>query len=743
MELLGVERNYASLSLRDLLEARDLYHYHLIHKANVVGTAIGLYLIRKTDPWPDQDRTAQQKDAKAPRGERTLYNSEVRDYSWPCVQVFVKDWVEAHRFGTSAGELHPESMIPRTLYMPDGRMVPVCVIKVSAAAPSDEAVPDWQWPRSRIGGGFPIVTQTQGERRVASVGCLVTDGHTVYALTSRHVTGPAGLPLYSMLAGEEVMVGKSSAKQLTRLPFAEVYADFPARRTYLTLDVGLVEIADLGDWTSQVYGLGDAGALADLSERNISLRLIGAVVVGHGAASGPLSGRIQALFYRHRSVGGYDDVADFLIAPATDAAPQTRPGDSGTVWHLEQTTPTAELRPLAVQWGGQTFVDGDRGSYNFALAASLSNVCRLLDVELVRAHNTGGQPYWGTMGHYSIATYACELVGSPKLKRLIGANLDRISFKLLGLSTEKMAAALKDTKENRRFVPLADVPDIVWKKTAKQMKGGRDPSPGQGPEHPVHYADIDAAGPDGKTLRALCLEDTANVSVEAWQRFYDATGMTQPRQRGLLPFRVWQFFDAMVAAVRAGDMASFVCAAGLVSHYVGDACQPLHGSVLADGYEDGRGEGVHSAYETKMLDHWDVALHTGISNAMQGGLPLHPLAADGHACAVAMVRLMDRAAGHVPPADLVDAYIDAGGGASRRVTGILWDRFGDGTVQTMVDGAVALASLWESAWAAGGGEATVPEEDAVAIAKARLRGLYEKPAFVRSLYLDEIGGVLR
>ena len=38
--------DFSSLSLKDLIEARDLYHFHLIGKANVVGTAIGLYLVR-------------------------------------------------------------------------------------------------------------------------------------------------------------------------------------------------------------------------------------------------------------------------------------------------------------------------------------------------------------------------------------------------------------------------------------------------------------------------------------------------------------------------------------------------------------------------------------------------------------------------------------------------------------------------------------------------------------------------
>ena len=55
-DILGVARNFAALSTRDLLEARDLYHWHLIHRANVVGTAVGLYRIRKDDPWPDETR---------------------------------------------------------------------------------------------------------------------------------------------------------------------------------------------------------------------------------------------------------------------------------------------------------------------------------------------------------------------------------------------------------------------------------------------------------------------------------------------------------------------------------------------------------------------------------------------------------------------------------------------------------------------------------------------------------------
>lgn len=39
----------------------------------------------------------------------------------------------------------------------------------------------------------------------------------------------------------------------------------------------------------------------------------------------------------------------------------------------------------------------------------------------------------------------------------------------------------------------------------------------------------------------------------------------------------------MFDAVKAGDLASYAAAAGLVAHYVGDASQPLHGSHVSDG----------------------------------------------------------------------------------------------------------------------------------------------------------------
>jgi hypothetical protein len=80
MTVLDLGYNFASLSVRDLLDARDTYHYHLLSKPNVIGTAIGLYLIRKDEDWPQRKGEGKNPPNKKSY-PRTLANSEVRDSS--------------------------------------------------------------------------------------------------------------------------------------------------------------------------------------------------------------------------------------------------------------------------------------------------------------------------------------------------------------------------------------------------------------------------------------------------------------------------------------------------------------------------------------------------------------------------------------------------------------------------------------------------------------------------------------
>ena len=261
--LFSGEKDFHALSLKDLLEARDFYHVHLTNKKNVKATAVGRYLIRKGDPWPEINKenvglewVLPKTDIKK-KPERTLFNSEVRPYSWPCILVFVDKWIFETEFGIDTNNKSLQDMIPEFLYLPDGRKVPVCVVEMPKSEGGDIAVNDLIFPKQKImGGGYPVLTKVQGQEYFASIGCLVSDGHLVYALTNRHVSGAPGERLYTLLAGEETEIGKSSTKQLTKVPFGDVYPGWPGKDVFVNLDIGLVELLDKDMWTTQIYGIG-------------------------------------------------------------------------------------------------------------------------------------------------------------------------------------------------------------------------------------------------------------------------------------------------------------------------------------------------------------------------------------------------------------------------------------------------------------------------------------------------------
>jgi hypothetical protein len=757
VDYLSPERDYSTLSLLDLLAARDQFHVHLMHKANVIGTAVGRYRIRKGDPWPKRvGGVASAPPAYHPHREaRTLANSEVRDYSWPAVLVFVKEWIPQGEF--ASGGAATADFIPPAIYMPSGDKIPICVIE----AERDDRVPstdgNYVYPSNLVGGGYPILADVQGQEHVASVGCLVTDGHSTYALTNRHVAGAPGEILYSILNGNKMPIGKTSKLQLTRKLFQDVYAEWPGKDTYVNLDIGLIEVDDVNRWTTQIYGIGEIGDIADLSVTNITLRLIGCPVIAYGAASRLMKGEICCLFYRYTELGGSDYVADFLIGPREGNSVSTHPGDSGTLWSIDPLVSGAKPSPIAIQWGGQVFVDSKgQSSSSYALATCLSTVSNLLNVEVLRDWNLGLPDYWGAVGHYSIANKACGKVQNASLKKLLNNNLDRITYDVKNINKKQMAGLSKED-----FVPLADVPDMVWK--VGSFKRGNMKSP----EHANHFADMDRSlnppQPGGRTLLDICGKTAANVTVPVWQAYYDAVKKQFPKEqesRGLLPFRVEQFYEGMVDFLKAGDVERFVCAAGIVSHYVGDACQPLHISYLFNGDPDRpiptkvtnkktgvtttvdmpTGKGVHSAYEDDMVNYNVAAILPGIDQRL-GRSPALPTFTGGHQAAVAVVELMDRTFGAIKPMDIVNAYIPLEDDKPKDVAASLWKKFGKDTMDVMADGAQCLVQVWESAWAEGGGDKNITKLGA--ISESTLETIYQNAEFMPSCTLDTIASVLK
>jgi hypothetical protein len=760
-DIFSSRSDFNLLSVKDLLLARDQFHLHLMHHKNVVATAIGRYRIRISDPWPSESNPKETtKKVVGPRSERTLGNSEIRPYSWPALLVFVEQWIEPGDFS------NPDDSVPPAVFMPDGKKVPICVIKVDKDDIRPELDANFNYPASLMGGGYPVICDVQDREHVASVACLVTDGNKTYALTNRHVAGEPGTVISAIIGRNKVPIGTSARGQITRKLFTELYPDWPGKNVYVDLDVGLIDIDDLNDWTTQVYGVGEIGPLADLDSSNMTLRLIGLPVRAHGAASGTMEGELCALFYRFRSVGGFEYVADALIGPRKGQPLGTRPGDSGTLWLVDQEKDKSDQpdksgkvdkfipAPLALQWGGQVFL-GDGGKVSsYALVTFLSTVCDQLDVTLLRDWNTGLPEYWGAVGHYSIATRALSAIRDSKLKSLMNANLENISFEIDAINKKAMQGlSLRD------FVPLADVPDMVWK-VGPHKRGGMS-----SPEHANHFADMDRELnpkiPEGATLLEICDGKPQNVAVGIWQRYYDAVKKQFPQKesRGLLPFRVWQIYDAMVAAVRAGEADTFVCAAGILSHYVGDSCQPLHISYLFNGDPDHpvagtvrdpdtgkkvkgkvpRGTGVHSAYEDDMVDGHVPEIVAGVASVVDSATK-PPLVTGGHGAAVAIVELMQKTFAAIAPADLIDEYVRTEGSKPAARADALWKKFGGGTINVMADGCLCLATLWDSAWQEGGGDAMKPV--AAAISQARLEQLYQNPDFLPSHTLDTIGPLL-
>ena len=396
------------LTLRDLLEARDVYHVHLAHLSNVVGTAIGRYLIREDDWYASHPPTEHRPDhVPIPKGPRTLFNSVIREWSWPCVLVFVNEWWEMQDFRAS-----PDQMVPRALFLPDGRVIPTCVVLAEQGPAAEPVIEDLSFPESYIGGGYVTLTDVQGRQHVGSIGCLVSDGNLTYALTNRHVTGAGGTPIVTLLRDQKTQIGVASALQTDCRKFTDMYPGWPGGNVQLRLDAGLVAVDELSDWTTQVLGMGPLDELMDLTQDSLTLGFVDSPVTAFGAASGLLQGRVAALFYRYRSVGGADYVTEFLIRPETFDGPgpltviPVRCG-SGSSRH-----PTGD-RNACVHSPCNGRTHARRSGWNsqrngrFALAASLSTICRELNVSLVRDWNSG-LPETGDVGHYTIGFFACE-----------------------------------------------------------------------------------------------------------------------------------------------------------------------------------------------------------------------------------------------------------------------------------------------------------------------------------------------
>jgi hypothetical protein len=503
------EYDFHSLGVRDLLDARDQFHVHLAHKPNVFSTAISRYFIRNTDPDSKAERPHRaHRDRSAEAKPRTLENSSVTDWSWPCILVFVNTWQTLEDLRSK-----PDEVVPPFVYMPDGRIVPICVVLVDTAQLPPRTVNPSRLAAEALGIGSPIYVDAQGTRRMGTAACMVSDGGDFYLLTNTHLAGEPGRPVRALLKGIPEVVGTTDGtRNLTERTFSDIYPGLPGRESVVNIDAAIVRLTDVNSWDPK--GLSEPlGQVADFSAETASLSWIGMPVSGQGAASGEMNGEIKALFYRYKSIGGRDYVADFVIGSrAGDETPLvTQPGDSGSLWCLEGAVEPDTLSPVALEWGGQRITSGSASGQflQLSLPTSMAVILRELNLDVIQDPASERTQYWGPVGHYKIGQQACFLINNEALKNFFIANINNLSFssdQQIQLATHLQASV---------FVPLSDVPDVVWKTNINRVK----PQVTRPMENWNHYADIDLPGANGKTLLEQYVANNNSLNWSNWINF--------------------------------------------------------------------------------------------------------------------------------------------------------------------------------------------------------------------------------
>ncbi len=730
--------DFFSLGIRDLLDARDQFHVHLTQKPNVFSTAIGRYLVRDTDPDANEAGAGQVNDRHLKAGERTLLNSRVKRWSWPCILVFVTQWQNLEDLVN-----HPEDVVPPFIYMPDGRTVPVCVVLAESAHLPPRGPDPSHLAAASLGVGSPVYVDAQGMRRMGTTACMVSDGSDFYILINTHLAGEVGRPVKALLRGVPVVVGSTlGTRDLTERTFSDIYPSLPGRDAVVNIDAAIVRLEDANIWDSDAL-TESIGDVADFSAGTASLSWIGRPVAGHGAATGEMRGEIKALFYRYKSIGGRDYIADFVIGARSDHTGPlvTQPGDSGSLWCLDGYVEPGTRSPFGLEWGGQQIGNGPAAGkfLQFSLATSMAVILRELSLDLLSGPTAERLQYWGPVGHFKIGQQACFLVGNPALQQFFTANIGNLSF-----STDEQlekATHLQATE----FVPLSDVPDVVWKTNINRVK----PQVTRAMENWNHYADVDLPGADGQTLIASYKADEDSLNYSNWLSFYrdapvPSASTAKTNNQGALPFRVWQIFTQMVTFAQEGDGARFLTAAGCLAHYIGDACQPLHSSQHSDGL-NGATTGVHSTYEDNMVDARADDIAAGIGDAIKNLSFTPRTIGSSRDAAKAAMDLMIFAQETLPPETICQTYNDARPGGGKNPTkaapvlDALWKKCGPQTIEVIAAGAVTLGAIWAAAWTLSGASDESAWLTTVFDGPNDLMPVYEDKDFLPSLHLKYLG----
>jgi hypothetical protein len=172
-----------------------------------------------------------------------------------------------------------------------------------------------------------------------------------------------------------------------------------------------------------------------------------------------------------------------------------------------------------------------------------------------------GQAFaWGFKGHEAVNRVALSMLANPQAKKFMALN-------------------------HAQVVAFSNTPDTKWKSGDAREQ-----------ERPMHWFEMDGYRDNrfGASLTEL-----------PFSRAEDELGKDYVNKYGLAIWRVSDFYQQLITALKAKDFKRAVQVAGVMGHYVGDMTQPMHATSDYDGQSINK-PGVHKYYETTLVDQIDA-----------------------------------------------------------------------------------------------------------------------------------------
>lgn len=312
---------------------------------------------------------------------------------------------------------------------------------------------------------------------------------------------------------------------------------------------------------------------------------------------------------------------------------------------------------------------------------------------------------WGERAHHAIGRMAA-------LRITLG--VDR---KGLSLEEARLYRSLEKFYRNKavEMGHVSNIPDIHWKGLDKKTRAEN---------FPTHFLDADALVPASE-VASLPLDYRKFL-----KRFHGKPNRIDGKKldvyrNGTLPWRAQQLYDLMVQAFKKAKKAdpgspvykkavrSALTYGGLLSHFVGDASQPLHFSYDYDGYRAGNG-GIHRYFEVEIVNILGPGLEVQVYEKMSGaaerfGLEqkLRALPEKHKVCGL-MLALGQDSLEVLPKLFKIDTRVAVRRKsqdktpAERVPPEEAVPKFKDMIEDRVALGAAVLARLWRSAWEDGG-----------------------------------------